>query len=75
MEIIKPATAEEFEELSGIIKRVIHDGSGEQVDAVLVFKVLALCRIAVDALSYASEGMTVEDAIELAGMEYREMLR
>lgn len=72
---IKPASAEEHEELSGIISRIINEDSSEQVDAILVFKVLALCRIAVDALSYASDGMTVEDAIDLAGLEYREMFR
>ena len=73
--IIKPATAEEFEELGGIIKRIIDNDSSEQVDALLVFKVMALCRISVDALSYVSDGMTVEDAIDVAGMEYREMFK
>ena len=75
MTLIKPASAEEYEELSGIISRIINEDSSEQVDAILVFKVLALCRIAVDALSYTSDGMTVEDAIDLAGLEYREMFK
>lgn len=75
MDFIPPATAEEFEELSGIINRIVNEGYDEKVDAVLVFKCLALGKIAIDALSYASESMTVEDAIDLAALEYKELLR
>lgn len=75
MEFIPPATAEEFEELSGIINRIVNEGYDEKVDAILVFKCLALGKIAIDALSYASESMTVEDAIDMAVLEYKEMFR
>lgn len=72
MEFIPPATAEEFDELSGIMARVINAGSEEKVDAYLVMKCLTLCRIALGALSYASESMTVDDAIDMAVLEYGE---
>ena len=75
MDFIPPATADEFEELSGTISRIVNKGTKETIDAVLVFKCLALGKIAIDALSYASESMTVEDAIDLAGLEYREMFK
>ena len=75
MDFIPPATADEFEELSGIICRVVNEGSEEQVDAKLVFKCLALCQIALGALSYASEDMAVEDAIDVAVLEYGELFK
>lgn len=75
MDFISPATADEFEELSGIINRIVNEGHDEKVDAVLVFKCLALGKIAIDALSYASESMTVEDAIDMAALEYKELFR
>jgi len=75
MDFIPPATADEFDELSGIISRIVNKGTKETIDAVLVFKCLALGKIAIDALSYASESTTVEDAIDLAGLEYREMFK
>ena len=75
MDFIPPATAEEFEELSGIINRIVNDGHDEKVDAVLVFKCLSLGKIAIDALSYASESMTVEDAIDMDALEYKELFR
>ena len=75
MDFISPATADEFEELSGTINRIINEGATEKVDAVLVFKCLALGKIAIDALSYASESMTVEDAIDMAALEYKELFR
>ena len=75
MDFIPPATAEEFNELSGIIDRIVREGCNEKVDAVLVFKCLALCQIALGALSYASEDMTVEDAIDMAVLEYGELFK
>lgn len=75
MDFIPPATAEEFEELSGTMCRIINEGATEKIDAVLVFKCLALGKIAIDALSYASESMTVEDAIDMAALEYKELFR
>jgi len=75
MDFIPPATADEFDELSGIISRIVNKGTKETIDAVLVFKCLALGKIAIDALSYASESMTVEDAIDMAALEYKELFR
>lgn len=75
MDFIPPATADEFEELSGIINRIVNEGHDEKVDAVLVFKCLALGKIAIGALSYVSEDMTVEDAIDMAALEYKELFR
>lgn len=74
MDFISPATADEFEELSGTISRIVNQKSEEKVDAILVFKCLALGKIAIDALSYA-DSMTVEDAIDLAALEYKELFR
>lgn len=75
MDFIPPATTEELEELTDIVCRIITEGATDKIDAMMVFKCLILVGIALDALDYASKGMTVDDAIGTAVLERKEAFK